>query len=200
MKNRSNYFIWILGLTTIVAYLISCEPKKASVVGDDADSLMIKYRALLDSVDTNWNIMIADDDDKHVLMKRLLLEVSYTNNYDKARFEELTALVDQLQPMRYSQSTMSDSDLIDQYDSATWDLTDQIIQFAREHPRYADYPLMEELIDDINAKNNYVLMHRIHYDTWVKELNAFKENNAEKLMHEDPSIEPNSMPIFELSL
>jgi hypothetical protein len=58
---------------------------------------------------------------------------------------------------------------------------------------------MEELIDDINAMNNYVLMHRIHYDAWVKELNAFKERNAEKLINEDPSIEKNAMPIFELS-
>jgi hypothetical protein len=197
MKNRSKYFILVLGLA--VAYLISCESKKTGGVTVGTDSLMIKYQALVDSVDANWTVMIADDDDKHVLMKRLLLEVSYTNNYDKDRFEELTALVDQLQPMRYDQTSMSDSDLIDRYDSATWDLTDKIIQFAREHPRYADYPLMEELINDINAKNNYVLMHRIHYDAWVKELNAFKASNGEKLIHEDPSIETIAMPIFELS-
>jgi hypothetical protein len=197
MNIRSNYVIWILGLITLC--LISCESRKTASVGDGTDSLMIQYQALADSVEANWNIMIADDDDKHVLMKRLLLEVSYTNNYDKSRFEELTSLVNQLQPMRYDQSTMSDSDLIDLYDSATWDLTDQIIQFAREHPRYADYPMMEELIDDINAKNNYVLMHRIHYDAWVKELNSFKESNAQQLLHEDPSIGDDVLPIFELS-
>jgi hypothetical protein len=197
MKIKSNYFILALGLLAV--YLTSCESKKSSVEGEGVDSLMIKYQTLIDSVDANWNIMIADDDDKHVLMKRLLLEVSYTNNYDKVRFQELTSLVDKLQTMRYDQRSMSDSDLIDLYDSATWDLTDQIIRFAREHPRYTDYPLMEELIDDINAMNNYVLMHRIHYDAWVKELNAFKERNAEKLINEDPSIEKNAMPIFELS-
>lgn len=197
MKIRNNYFILALGLLAV--YLLSCESRKTSVNGEGVDSLMFKYQALIDSVDANWDIMIADDDDKHELMKRLLLEVSYTNNYDKARFQELTSLVDQLQTMRYDQRSMSESDLIDLYDSATWDLTDQIIRFAREHPRYADYPLMEELIDDINAMNNYVLMHRIHYDAWVKELNAFKERNAEKLIKEDPSIEKNAMPIFELS-
>lgn len=197
MKIRSNYFILALGLLAV--YLLSCESRKTSADGGGIDSLMINYQALTDSVDANWNIMIADDDDKHMLMKRLLLEVSYTNNYDKARFQELTSLVDQLQTLRYDQRSMSDSDLIDLYDSATWDLTDQIIRFAREHPRYADYPLMEELIDDINSMNNYVLMHRIHYDAWVKELNAFKERNAEKLINEDPTFEKNAMPIFELS-
>ena len=94
---------------------------------------------------------------------------------------------------------MSDSDLIDAYDSATWDLTDQIIQFAREHPRYTDYPMMEELINDINAKNNYVLMHRIHYDSWVKQLNSFKESNANRLLELDPAVDADYMPLFELS-
>jgi hypothetical protein len=196
MKIRSNYFILVLGLLAV--YLLSCDSGKTSVDGKGADSLMIKYQALTDSVDANWNIMIADDDDKHVLMKRLLLEVSYTSNFDKAKFQELTSLVDELQTMRYDQHSMRDSDLIDLYDSATWNLTDQIIRFAREHPRYVDYPLMEELIDDINAMNNYVLMHRIHSDAWVKELNAFKERNAEKLIDENPKMERNAMPLFEL--
>ena len=51
---------------------------------------------------------------------------------------------------------------------------------------------------DINAKNNYILMHRIHYDNWVKALNAFKETYEEKLLVADPSGELENMPLFEL--
>ena len=47
------------------------------------------YQVLSDSVDYTWSVMIDDDDDKHVLMNRLLLEVSYTNNYDKEKYQEL---------------------------------------------------------------------------------------------------------------
>ena len=178
----------------------SCVNKKQGASeANQLDSLLKTYSALKDSVDHEWKIMIADDDDKHKMMKRLLLEVSYTNNYDKDRFSELNGMVDQLGPMRYDQKSMSNSAMIDAYDSATFALSDQIIAYARDHPRYADFPLMEELINDINEKNNYVLMHRIHYDSWVKELNAFKKKNQKKILKADPGLEMESMPLFELS-
>ena len=200
---KLNYLIFratikmvVIGMVTGI--ILSCEDKKQrSTDAIENDSLFIKYTALTDSVDKEWQIMIADDDDKHMLMKRLLLEVSYTNNYDKERFRELGDLIDQLKAMRYDQKSMGVSASIDAYDSATFDLSDQIILFARSHPRYADFPLMVELIDNINEKNNYILMHRIHYDTRVKEFNSFRKSNRKKLLPSDPEIEV--MPLFELS-
>lgn len=203
MKNKNiNDLISRFGMTIctigIVGIIISsCDSKKES--SSDAienDSLFIKYAALNDSVDKEWRIMITDDDDKHMLMRRLLLEVSYTNNYDKERFRELNELIDQLNAIRYDQKSMGNSASIDAYDSATFDLSDQIIMFARNHPRYDDFPLMAELIDNIHEKNNYILMHRIHYDTRVKELNSFKKSNRKKLLISDPEIE--DMSLFEL--
>lgn len=182
-----------------IAQIFSCESGKQATDRSGADSLLIKYQALIDSVNANWSVMMADDDQKHSLMRRLLLEVSYTNNYDKQKYEELNQKIDALRSMRYDQETMHSSDLIDAYDSATMAVTDEIILFARSHPRYPDFPLMAELIDDINSKNNFILMHRIHYDTWVKELNAFKNQNAQKLLRQDPEMEIEEMPLFQLS-
>ena len=197
MLERAIKLIFTIGM--VVNFMLSCTDKKPGSTDDTgSDSLLIKYLALKDSVDKEWQIMIADDDDKHLLMKRLLLEVSYTNNYDKERFRELNELTDQLKAMRYDQNSMSSSALIDAYDSATFDLADQIIVFARSHPRYDDFPLMAELIDDINGKNNYILMHRIHYDSRVKDLNTFKKSNREKLLASDPEVETESMPLFQL--
>lgn len=196
MVFKKILFLILIAMVTSVFY--TCDNKKNIAEGGDADSLLIKYKVLSDSVDANWEVMIADDDDKLVLMKRLLLEVSYTNNYDKNRFQELNEKVDQHKAMRYDQSSMSNSSLIDAYDNSTFALADEIFVFARNHPRFEDTPMMSELIEDINAKNNYILMHRIHYDSWVKELNSFKNNNKEKLLSSDPAIEMKQMPIFEL--
>jgi len=190
---------FVLLAAAFAGCFFSCDNKsKLSNETDGNDSLLIKYQALSDSVDSNWNVMIKDDDYKHFLMNRLLLEVSYTNSYDKVRFQELTDLLDQLKKLRYDQSSMSNSALIDSYDSATFALSDQIFVFATSHPRFEMTPLMSELIDDINAKNNYILMHRIHYDNWVKELNDFKRNNREKIISSDASLEVESMPLFQL--
>ena len=40
-----------------------------------------------DSVANAWQEMIADDDEKHAFMKRLLLEVAYTGNFDSAEYK-----------------------------------------------------------------------------------------------------------------
>ena len=196
MRLNSIYSFLIAGL--FFSYILSCQSNKKGTSGGQ-DSVLIQYQALIDSVDHNWFVMISDDDDKHVLMKRLLLEVSYTNNYDKARYQELNEMIDQLKGLRYDQKSMGNSLMIDAYDSATFDLSDQVIVFARSHPRFEDTPMMSELIDDINRKNNYILMHRIHYDNWVKELNAFKKKNKKKLLSSEPPIDVESMPLFELS-
>lgn len=197
-----NYpkFLLLLLFGATLSILWSCENKNPGSSETENDSLLIKYNALQDSVNHNWAIMIADDDEKLQFMKRLLLEVSYTNNFDKAKFQELNDLVDELKEMRYDQESMTNSSLIDAYDSATFDLSDQIIVFARTHPRYDDFPLMAELIDDINAKNNYILMHRVHYDSWVKELNSYKKNNSQKLLDGSDELQLEAMPLFELSL
>jgi len=161
----------------ILSLIAGCKKKSGIPTSESADSLKIKYTALLDSVNASWNVMI-----------RLLLEVSYTNNYDKDKFAELNGQVDALNAMRYDQKSMQSSALIDAYDSATWAVADNVIVFARNHPRYQDIPLMEELINDINEKNSFVLIHRIHYDTSAKELNAFLETYGESARAVIPAI------------
>jgi len=182
----------------ILSLIAGCKKKSGIPTSESADSLKIKYTALLDSVNASWNVMISDDDEKHMLMKRLLLEVSYTNNYDKDKFAELNGQVDALNAMRYDQKSMQSSALIDAYDSATWAVADNVIVFARNHPRYQDIPIMEELINDINEKNSFVLIHRIHYDTSAKELNAFLETYGESARAVIPAIIDGPMPLFEL--
>ena len=189
---------YLLVVTVLLGFFHACDRKSRQAQSVSVDSLLIQYQALSDSVDGSWIVMIDDDDQKHFLMNRLLQEVSYTNNYDKSRHEELASLLDELISMRYDQQTMSDSDLIDAYDSATFAVCDQIFEFASSHPRFESIPIMAELIEDINARNNYILMHRIHYDNWVKELNEFKKNNKEAIISGDASIDVEEMPLFQL--
>lgn len=193
---RFNYLLLASCLLLICLY--SCNKKGSSKATIDQDSLLIKYQALSDSVDFNWRVMIEDDDQKHFLMNRLLLEVSHTNSYDKVRFAELTELLKELRELRYDQLSMGNSALIDAYDSATFAVSDQIFVFAQSHPRFGSTQYMSELIDEVNARNNYILMHRIHYDNWVKELNEFKKNYREEILAGGASLEVESMPLFQL--
>jgi hypothetical protein len=180
-------------------YQCSRTTKTSKFDQQEIDSLVIAFKVLEDSANIVWKTMIEDDDEKHLFMKRLLLEVSYTNVYDKKRFEELNEAVEKLQELRYDRVTMRNSELIDKYDSATFELTGQVMEFARNHPSYDQFPLMEELIGDINDKNGMILIHRIHYDGFAIERNKLVETNKEKLLEGLDDSDVVELPLFQLS-
>jgi hypothetical protein len=162
------------------------------------DSIAHSFVNVKDSVHAAWSRMIEDDDEKHFFMKRLLLEVSYTGVYDVQEYNRLVYLVDSLHAFRYDQITMMDSDLIDRYDEFSSDVSYQVIQFARTHPEYEKYGLMQELISDISEKNGNILLYRIHYDNHVREYNQLLKAEEELLKQLYPDSAIIIMPMFAL--
>ncbi len=185
--------ISLLSLTIAFLLLISCDRKNQQKNHIHDDSLAATLRVLHDSLDHSWAVMIADDDEKLSAMKRLLMEISYTGSYDKARHAELIALVDQLKQLRYDRITMENSSLIDQYDSATNDVSRMVIEFAYLSPAYEQSDLMKELVNDITYKNSMVLLYRVHYDKFAEEINDLHVEYRERL---DSVAKP--LPLFKL--
>lgn len=185
--------ISLLSLTIAFLLLISCDRKNQQKNHIHDDSLAATLRVLHDSLDHSWAVMIADDDEKLSAMKRLLMEISYTGSYDKARHAELMALVDQLKQLRYDRITMENSSLIDQYDSATNDVSRMVIEFAYLSPAYEQSDLMKELVNDITYKNSMVLLYRVHYDKFAEEINDLHVEYRERL---DSVAKP--LPLFKL--
>ncbi|MFW6225304.1 MAG: hypothetical protein ACOC4B_03480, partial [Bacteroidota bacterium] len=138
-----------------------------------------------------------DDEKKLAYLRRLLEEIAATNNYDEEVYESYMKMVDALQSMRYSQETLQ-SEIIDEYDSATGEVVRKITNYAQEHPDFENYPLMEELINDINQAQNMVLIYRSRYDMMAKSLNDFIEENENRLIDRDNiKVQFNKKPLFE---
>ena len=188
-------FIVLFGL---IIYGCKRSGEKTQAEKKKLDSLAMQYRQLNDSVDVAWAKMIDDDNQKHQYMKRLLLEVSYTNNYNKQRFDSLNLLVDRLDSARYDQQSLEESGSIDNYDSLTFAVTNVVTAFAQSNPRYNDFPLMGELIHDINQKNDMILIYRIRYDGFVKERNDFIKKYSKKLRDEVRDLNFEPLPMFQL--
>ncbi len=185
--------ISLLSLTIAFLLLISCDRKNQQKNHIHDDSLAATLRVLHDSLDHSWAVMIADDDEKLSAMKRLLMEISYTGSYDKARHAELMALVDQLKQLRYDRITMENSSLIDEYDSATNDVSRMVIEFAYLSPAYEQSDLMKELVNDITYKNSMVLLYRVYYDKFAEEINDLQVQYKDRL---DSTAKP--LPLFKL--
>jgi len=195
---KGSLFIFLA--IVMVFSLSQCKNSRKTAANQqrELDSLVAVYQTINDSIDFAWNAMIEDDDDKHLFMKRLLLEVSYTNSYDKTRFNALNQQIDRLKAMRYDRGTMADSRRIDDYDSATSVVSAVVIDFALRHPGYDDSDLMKELVDDINDKNSMILIFRIHYDGFVKDREKFIKKNKKKLLKAFDQTEFESLPVFAL--
>jgi len=183
-----------------IAAFVGCTRNSSTdaVSTSTADSVIIVYKATGDSVASAWKRMITDDDEKLFHIKRLLEEVTYTGNYDQVAVDSLMGKHQALVELRYDQRSMADSDLIDEYDVLTSELIHDVTSFAKNHPDYKKYPLMEELIMDIMEADNRVLLHRIKYDSYCRELNSLVKSQKGFL---DAGGESNldEMPLFTLS-
>ena len=194
MVKSSRYLIPVIILILIVGCSSPDNNKADSAI---IDSLSVQYNYLLDSVDNSWNVMISDDDEKIMFMKRLLKEIEYTQNYDRETQDQMNVMVDSLKIIRYDRATMAESNRIDQYDYKTQDVVVDVINYASEHPQFEQYPLMQELIQDIQQKNADVLMLRVDYDHSARAYNNFiKENKA--YMTEVDSGYVQKLPLFAI--
>lgn len=185
---------------TFILLISSCEKKakKEAITEEEADSLRNTFIVIQDSLSAAWERMIEDDNQKIADAKRLLEEVSYTNEYNIVQFDTLQQNLSQLLKMRYSSTSMGEPSAIDDYDSASNKVINTIITLASEHPDYARYPLMKTLIKDIQAANGRVLRQRVNYDYAAKLYNQFLEENEGVLEDVDSLHELQKKPLFEL--
>jgi hypothetical protein len=200
IKHPMNYLKLLCFFSLILLTATACRQGGKEAAKEQAylDSLQQQVRVLDDSVSRAWSRMIDDDNLKHEYIRRLLLEVSYTNAYDAARSDELNRKLDTLILMRYDRLTMADSPRIDAYDSATFALSADVIAFAMDHPRFRDFPLMQELIDEINQKNDMILLYRIHYDGFAIRRNEIISRDGDRLRARMDNEQLMPTPLFQL--
>lgn len=193
----------LIGLSFVMLFLLfisSCEKAKEKEVSQrELDSLGMALTVIEDSLDRIWNRMIEDDNQKMADAKRLLEEISYTNQYNPIQFDSLQKSLVNLQKIRYSNVSMENSVLIDDYDSSSNKVMNEIIILASSHPEFQKYPLMKELISDIQKANARVLRHRIDYDYAAKQYNQFIDENKEQLEQIDSLENLKKKPLFELA-
>ena len=188
----------IISLLLGVMILLGSCGRRAKLTKSEVDSLKAEYVSLLAPADTAWKIMMDEDDEKLFYLKRLLQEVSYTNEYDTIQYTSLMTRLEELKVIRYDQYTVSDSKLIDKYDSVTIQLVPEILNFASSHPMFGNYPLMAELIYNIRELDNNVLFKRADYDREAKKLNEYLTHNEDALADNLPDLDRNKKPLFEI--
>ena len=144
------------------------------------EQLQVRVNQLEDSAQAAWKFMIEADDQKIAYTKRLLDEISYTPKYNVIKHAKLVEKCVKLKAKRYDMANFS-SEKIDKYDTATDSLLKEVKALVLSTPNVENYPLCSELLNDISALDNDVVMHRVKYDNWAMKLNKILADHSEEL-------------------
>jgi hypothetical protein len=145
------------------------------------DSLQTQFKALDDSLQTSWQVMIASDDDKLRLVGQLLNEIGKGCPHDKAIHAELVREHQGLPAKRYASPDAMTSSQIDQYDAATDTLLNDLRSFYQNVPTQKCCSGCQATLDEVERLHGEVIMFRIRYDNHAKEYNALVTQQKEKL-------------------
>ena len=171
--------------TCIVSFLALCSALAFNCSGpsDGAKSVskddVVKnyYEAYQDSLVECWNIMISDDNHKIVAMRNLLQELKSTTGEDHEQLERFEEQLDQLTRLRYTQKSMANSDVIEEYDFATTSLVQELISLAESKTDFGHNVTLQKLVDDIRLADERVNNYRAEYDEIVSKYNHFVAMN-----------------------
>lgn len=148
-----------------------------------ADSLTDTYLELKDSMLETWNSMINDDNQKLKAMDNLLHELMVSNPAKKDELQGYQERLDQLIHSRYTQKTMENSHIIEEYDFASNSLVTELITLAESQPQFAYNSTLQKLVETIRTADQRIENYRSEYDQIASDYNSFLEHNKE-FLHE----------------
>jgi hypothetical protein len=163
------------------------------------DSLTEIYLSFQDSLHQQWNIMINDDNRKITSMHSLLHELIVVHPENTAQYRAFEDRLEQLSRMRYTQKSMINEHVVEEYDFASNAIIVELIASTESLKEYAYNATMQKLVDQILTADQNMLYYRISYDSIVTEFNVFVEENQDALMQSDQALKIEKKPLFQMT-
>lgn len=161
-----------------------------------ADSLTDTYLELKDSMLGTWNSMINDDNQKLKAMHNLLHELIVSNPNRRDELQGYKERLEQLERSRYTQKTMENEHIIEEYDFASNSLVTELISLAESQPQFAYNSTLQKLVETIRTADQRIENYRAAYDEIATKYNNFLEKNKE-FLHEIDEDTSSKKPLFQ---
>ncbi|HEY9488728.1 MAG TPA: hypothetical protein VIQ51_10360 [Chryseosolibacter sp.] len=195
--------IYFPGVSILLGLLIlvGCESKPAETTGfTKVDSLTETYLSLQDTVLRVWNTMIHDDNRKIKAMHHLLREIVISNPEKSEELRQYEERLDDLIELRYDQKTMSDAQLVSEYDFASNSLVTELITLAETQQDFASNSRLQNLAESIRAADQRVINYREEYDDIASRFNRFIDRNHDLLEEMQSDSIPSKKPLFQMAV
>jgi hypothetical protein len=189
-------------ITCIAFFLCHCTEKKEAMTNTSftrVDSLTETYLALQDSMLRAWNVMINDDNLKIKAMHNLVHELMVSGKTDNEELVSLEQRLEQLSHLRYSQKTMANADVVEEYDFASSSLISEMISIAESRPEFNYNSTLQKLAEEITEADQRVNNWREEYDVVAAEYNSFLDKNQEYLKNQEHNVSLEKKPLFQMA-
>lgn len=186
----------------LLACLLSCKEQKsttAEVHFTREDSITDRYLVLQDSLLYVWNLMINDDNQKLKALNNVLHELSVGKQADQKDIEVLQKRLEQLTRIRFTQKTMYNPDVIEEYDFASNNVMSEIISLTTSSPNYEQNTNLQNLVEAINLADQRTLLYRADYDGIARHYNSFIDKHQKTLKSIDVNCSIEKKALFEIS-
>ena len=173
-----------LVVSTCSIVVMSCGENRADFSDASftkADSLTDRYLAFQDSMLLSWNVMINDDNQKIRSMHNLLHELLLISTDERDQITKYEEQLEQLIRLRYTQKSMGNADVVEEYDFASTTLVRELVSLAETTPEYQKNSTLQKLVDDIRLADERVINYREDYDMIVIDYNQFLDENKSYL-------------------
>lgn len=184
------------------ALLLGCGEKQPrqpdATTFTKADSLTEHYLALQDSMLRSWNIMIHDDNQKIKAMHNLLHELMVSNPEQRETLATYEERLNQLARMRYTQKSLANNDVVEEYDFASNSIISELISLAEAQTEFAYNTTIQKLVDEIRSADQRVNNYRTDYDSIVIVYNRFIDKNRNELKEIVQSSTLETKPMFQM--
>jgi hypothetical protein len=184
--------------------MAGCKPKADNTATEQptvrVDSLQRVLASLNDSVDVTWREMLDSDAQKLRHIDTLLKRIEGTGQYDKALFNQATAIRASLAARRYQRPDDLTSAQIDAYDNATDSLITTVVTVYERLSNPNRCTDCEALRGRIQDTDEAVLPYRLRYDRHAEAYNRFVNQNRASLQRGEAETDSlRAKPLFRLS-
>ncbi|WP_160143816.1 hypothetical protein [Chryseolinea soli] len=181
--------------------LMNCGEKKAdgpTTTFTKIDSLTDRYLALQDSMLQSWNMMINDDNQKLKAMHNLLHELIVSTPDKRDVLSGYEEQLSQLYRLRYTQKSMGNADVVEEYDFASTSLINELITLTESKSEFTYNTTLQKLVDDIQQADQRVNNYREEYDFITSHYNQFLTRNKSYLKEVAHSDSLEMKPLFQM--
>jgi hypothetical protein len=198
-----NFKHYLSGILFSCSFFVICScdhrPKSDSIKFTRIDSLTDQYLDLKDRMLETWNAMINDDNQKLEAMSNLLHELMVSNPQNRDVLKTFEERLMQLRNSRYTQKTMANTHVVEEYDFASTALVNELISLAESQRQFSYNTTLQKLVETIRSSEQRVQNYRLEYDAIAEEYNAFldKHRTALKEVDEDSFLE--KKPLFQMA-